>query len=287
MKAGHLGTALVAIIIILSLAVGDGFARGGGGGGGSHSGGGGGSSGSSSTSRSSGGNYNNCNTQGILGMLACTGVLLVICAVVAYTARIFFGIGDYFRKMQLSAALRRLKAKDPLFNEGEFILRAQQVFIDLQLAWSRNDLHPVRNLLSEKEFNRWNDQVLEMKAKGQMNVLEDIQIKGMALHEIILDTAGLDHLKVKIEASMVDKTLDAQGSLVKGSGAATAFSEYWFFARGALARTCPRGSEPPSIACPACAKELKSGTLACPSCGTVVSSLSYGWVLNKILQVSG
>jgi hypothetical protein len=113
------------------------------------------------------------------------------------------------------------------------------------------------------------------------NVLDQTTLESM--HPVRIESDGFyDALTVRIFASMLDYTVDAQGRVVAGSKTRPRrFSEYWTFVR----RRGVAESQRLNSACPNCGAPLKinmAGT--CQYCGGKVTSGNFDWVLSKIEQ---
>ena len=70
-----------------------------------------------------------------------------------------------------------------------------------------------------------------MKAKGQVNRLENIAVRSVEITEAWQES-GMDYVTVRFLANLLDYTTDEAGKVLSGSDAAPVkFEEYWTLTR--------------------------------------------------------
>lgn len=180
--------------------------------------------------------------------------------------------------------LAQLKEKDPYFSEKVFIDKAQTTFFEIQRAWSRQDMEPVRKFMSEAQYNRMNIQLSEYTDKGWVNKVEDLVIGKVYMAEAGIE-GEFDFIKTRIHCSMSDKTYDKDGNIVEGGKEIIPVVEYWTFIRKQGAKTNQDGGRTVSHNCPNCGAPIETGESGkCPYCDAVITAASFDWVLDTIVQ---
>ncbi len=185
-------------------------------------------------------------------------------------------------RKKVEEQIAKLKEKDPNFSEKVFLDKAQTAFFAIQRAWSKNDLEPARKYMSEAQFNRMNMQLEEIKEKGWRNILSDIVIGKAEIAEVGSE-GEYDYIKVRIHASMADKTVDANGNVVEGGDEIKPFVESWTFIRKQGAKTTSDGGRTVAHNCPNCGAPIEAGESGkCPYCDATITAASFDWVLDTI-----
>lgn len=183
-----------------------------------------------------------------------------------------------------------LKAKDPNFNLISFFDRTRKIFGDVQEAWFRRDLEPVRRYLSDSTFVRLSTQLRIMYVNGIRDAIADIKV--IDLQIIGLEqSAFFDSVHLRVKASMRDddvpnSTSDEQARAQAMKKSPETFTEVWTFLRrpGVVSdanKDLAQGH------CPNCGAPFNGGAAnTCEHCGAIVNSGNYDWVLAEITQGS-
>ncbi len=182
----------------------------------------------------------------------------------------------------LASQLRALKVRDAEFDLQGFKSRVGHVFGELQQAWTSLAWERARAFETDHLYTTHRYWIEQFEAAGARNVLDRIELGQIELAKVEQD-AYFDALTVRVFASMLDYTEDADGQLLSGSRTKPrSFSEYWTFIRRA-GRGSAAAAEPDS--CPSCGAGLKvSQAGVCEYCGTKVVTGEFGWVLSSIEQ---
>jgi len=132
----------------------------------------------------------------------------------------------------LKAELEPIQRTDPAFNEATFKEMAQDIFFKLQGAWKRQDPALIKDLATPELLVILEKDLQELKAKGQINRLENIAVRQVEISEVWQEQ-GQDYITVGFLANLLDYTVDANTNLVlAGSDTEPVkFEEYWTFTR--------------------------------------------------------
>jgi len=128
--------------------------------------------------------------------------------------------------------LEPIRRTDPSFNEASFKEMAQDIFFKLQGAWMRQDPALLKDLATPEFAAILEKDLQELKAKGQINKLENISVRQVEISEAWQEQ-GQDYIAVGFLANLLDYTVDANTNLVvAGSDSEPVkFEEYWNFTR--------------------------------------------------------
>lgn len=181
-----------------------------------------------------------------------------------------------------------LKLKDPSFELQPTLAKVRWLFLELQQAWFRRDMTPVRPFLSDATWQRFNVQLALMQAQGVRDALADIQVLDVqliGLHQ----SNWYDSIHVRVRASIRDTDVaadqtDAQAMAAASRVAPEAFTEVWTFVRKPGAQT-RIGEDLFQGKCPNCGAPYNGGASnTCEFCNAVVNSGNYDWTLSEITQ---
>ncbi len=125
-----------------------------------------------------------------------------------------------------------IKTADPDFDPAYFIEVASDVFFKVQAGWMRRDIASYKHLLGEQLASEYQEQFAEMKAKGEINKLENISIRGVEIIAAGSENSE-DFVTVLFTANLLDYTVDDKsGDLLSGSMTEPVkFAEEWSWAR--------------------------------------------------------
>jgi predicted lipid-binding transport protein (Tim44 family) len=127
--------------------------------------------------------------------------------------------------------LEYIRRMDPAFDVKAFGETASDAFFRLQGGWTRRDLSPVSGLLTDEMRATLQADADALKAKGQINRLENISVRNVEITEAWQES-GQDYVTVLFQANLLDYTTDEAGKVVSGSDAVPVkFEEFWTFTR--------------------------------------------------------
>jgi tellurite resistance protein len=181
-------------------------------------------------------------------------------------------------------ALAAIKARDPQFDEQQFLARVSQAFLKIQEAWSKQDLSAVRPFISDGIRERFSFQFNMQQALGYRNQLDNVIVRGTQTAVIISDPQ-FDTIHVEFRAAADDYRVDVKTGQRVGSPSVSAeFIEYWSFNRRLGAKTLVRAGCIEGH-CPHCGAPIEIvDRVQCTSCRSIVNSGEYDWVLSEITQ---
>lgn len=131
----------------------------------------------------------------------------------------------------LAVGLSQIRRFDPSFDEARFRDAAQDIFFRVQGAWTRRDLASVEAMLGDEVRRTLQDDLDDLKRRGEVNRLENIAVREAEIVEAWQDR-GEDLLTLRLLASLLDYTTDEAGTVKAGSDREPVkFEEYWTFAR--------------------------------------------------------
>lgn len=180
-------------------------------------------------------------------------------------------------------ALSSVLSRDPGFSEKGFLEKVSTAFLQVQKAWSDQDLTGIHPFISDGIKERFSLQIHMQKKQGVRNLMEDVQVLSAEITSVESDR-HFDTIHVKITAKANDSDVDLEtGRRIRNNYDGT-FVEYWSFLRKPGAGTLEGGGLVEGM-CPNCGAPLKlSESGQCSHCDAVVTSGEYDWVLAEITQ---
>lgn len=125
-----------------------------------------------------------------------------------------------------------IRILDPGFNPAQFLKSAQDIFFKAQAAWSRRDGSTLASLCGTELTRAWEEELAGLRARGQSDRLENIALRASEITEVWTEQ-GQDYITVRVQANLLDYTLDEKtGLVVAGSRSEPVeFEEFWTFSR--------------------------------------------------------
>ena len=182
-----------------------------------------------------------------------------------------------------------LRLKDPRFELEPLLERTRTLFLALQDAWFQRDLTPVRPLLSDATYQRFEVQLQLMAAQGVRDAITDIQVLDVQLIGLE-QSLWFDTVHLRVRARMRDTDVPAATSNADAVAAARrapleGFTEVWSFVRKPGTPTRRVGQDAFQGKCPNCGAPFSGGaTNTCAHCNAIVNSGNYDWTLAEITQ---
>ncbi len=181
-----------------------------------------------------------------------------------------------------------IKESDPNFSSSDFISFAKQVYIDIEDAWCKRDLTPVRPVLHENLYNTTNRQIQSKIEQGVVYHYESIAINTAYLTSYIKD-AQFEYLTMYLNARMIDYQVDEKtGNIIRGDKTTRWDLRYKMkFVRSVGVLTKQESAEATRHNCPNCGAPLEEMTSAgkCGYCGSIVTTGQYSWVLTDFTTI--
>lgn len=187
-------------------------------------------------------------------------------------------------ELQRRQAVDGLRSDDPAFDEQQFYDRVSRAFVQIQDAWSQQDLTSVRAFVSDGIYERFSLQFMEQRDFGYRPRVSDVVIHQMLLAQVNRDDF-FDLVSVRVRASCIAYRVSLDtGEYVSGNRKTETFVEYWTFLRRHGVQTQDR----PGLIegnCPNCGTEIELNQSAkCQSCDSLLRSGQYDWVMCEITQ---
>ncbi|MBP5605172.1 MAG: TIM44-like domain-containing protein [Ruminiclostridium sp.] len=181
-----------------------------------------------------------------------------------------------------------IKAEDPAFTADDFTSFVKEVYIDIQTAWCKRDLTPVRPVLHTNLYNTTSKQVQSKIDQGVTYHYESIAINTAYLTSYVRDNE-YEYLTAYLNARYIDyQTDDKTGNVIRGDkNTRWDFRYKMKFMRSVGVKTTSSGDNNMiGHNCPNCGAPLTiSSTGVCEFCGSTVTTGLYSWVLSDFSTV--
>lgn len=161
---------------------------------------------------------------GILGLILWPVILVYSGVITYYAAR---------KNKQAKALLRKIAAKDPMWEIDHIKGRIEQAYFKVQEAWRERDQDIAKEYMSERLYNRHKLQTDDMLRRGVKNIMESINLAEATIVEVLdYRDDSKDAFWALIKGSMIDyMILEQSGTVIDGDKDSHAFSELWRFKR--------------------------------------------------------
>jgi hypothetical protein len=190
------------------------------------------------------------------------------------------------RRADHETAIRRIRWEDPSFDAQGFLRRFSAAFMQIQNAWQRQDMRPVRHFVSDGIFERFTLQLQEQRDMDYRDHMEQIRIESSRFGEATTSPI-FDVLTVMVRASAIDYQVSlSKGKFISGNKySPESFTEYWTFIRRRGVQTDAEKLGLFEGHCPNCGDTISlNQTENCASCDALLRSGEYDWVLSEITQ---
>lgn len=181
-----------------------------------------------------------------------------------------------------------IKKDDPNFTADDFTSFVKEVYIDIQNAWCKRDLTPVRPVMHTNLYNTTDKQVQSKIEQGVTYHYESIAINTAYLTSYVRDNE-YEYLTAYLNARYIDyQTDDKTGNIVRGDkNTRWDFRYKMKFMRSVGVKT--RSADENNMTghnCPNCGAPLQiSSTGVCEYCGSTVTTGLYSWVLSDFSTI--
>ena len=179
---------------------------------------------------------------------------------------------------------KRINNNTYYFNENEFSKyntkelqeKLYGIYKDIQVAWSKNNIEPVRNVLTDELFNTYQFQIDSMITTNQRNEMSDFNFVNMSIKSMSV-VNNKEELKVYMEVTCKDYMVqmkDGNEKVVRGNS--SVINDYLY------EMTFVRNIVNTLKYCPNCGSELNNGMSArCNHCGGIIVHETDEYVLSK------
>ena len=181
-----------------------------------------------------------------------------------------------------------IKKDDPNFTADDFTSFVKEVYIDIQNAWCKRDLTPVRPVMHTNLYNTTDKQVQSKIEQGVTYHYESIAINTAYLTSYVRDNE-YEYLNAYLNARYIDyQTDDKTGNVIRGDrNTRWDFRYKMKFMRSVGVKTTSASeNNMTGHNCPNCGAPLNiSSTGVCEYCGSTVTTGLYSWVLSDFSTV--
>ena len=175
-----------------------------------------------------------------------------------------------------------IKYHDPNFSASDFISFTKRVYIDIETAWCKRDMTPVRAFLHD---NLYDATVRQVQAKIEQGVV--YHYESMVVNTAYLTSYARDgqfeYLTIYLNARRIDWQEDEKtGNILRGDKTTRWDMRYKMkFMRSAGVLTKGAVSGTTGHNCPNCGAPLEMTSSAkCDYCNSIVTTGQYSWVLS-------
>lgn len=175
---------------------------------------------------------------------------------------------------------RMIREHDPDFSRERFLSWAEQVFVQLQQAWTERDWKKARPFESEEIFNLHKSQLDEYIRDGTINVMENVCVN----ESFLCDYAAEDKyefLTVFMNTRYNDYVVrEDTREVVRGDRDRTYNVRYKLKFMRSLGVKTGDMSNKSTVKCPNCGAPVDVNAAGqCAYCGTVITNGEHDWVL--------
>jgi predicted lipid-binding transport protein (Tim44 family) len=131
--------------------------------------------------------------------------------------------------------IKSLAAGDPEFEPGALEGLARDIFMKVQRAWQAQDYDPVRGLMAPELYKKHCDEVNEMKARGQVDILEDLKVLRVDFVRVYRPEGNSDAsftalITASAKSYILNSNIDFKST---ADTPVSTFQEFWTFSRTA------------------------------------------------------
>lgn len=191
---------------------------------------------------------------------------------------------DYIGYVDEIVIENKIKSIDANFNKEEFISWAKDIFVKLQMAWTKRDWEEIRLYETNELFEQHKTQLQGYINNGTINVMDRICVNYAKLNRFE-QTADKDILSITLNSSMIDYIKDEKtGAVLKGNTENRLTNTYRLtFIRKKGVLTQAGGPKVASANCPNCGAPTKVALAGkCEYCGSIIKIEDHGWVLSNL-----
>ena len=147
------------------------------------------------------------------------------------------------KKKATERLLNTLSQDDPAWKEADLEAHTRQTFLQIEVAWCKQDLAQLESLLHPQLFSEWKAQIELMQSNGERNVMENLRIENVRLVEAEnYRDKEEDIYTACIDAKAADYTIGANGEIVSSNTGSRrkkankekseeGFREFWTYER--------------------------------------------------------
>ncbi len=147
------------------------------------------------------------------------------------------------KKKATEQLLNTLSQDDPVWKEPDLEAHTRQTFLQIEVAWCKQDLAQLESLLHPQLFSEWKAQIELMQSNGERNIMENLRIDKVRLVEAEnFRDKEKDMYTACIDAYATDYTVGSNGQIASVNSwnrrkrankekSLEAFREFWTYER--------------------------------------------------------
>ena len=150
------------------------------------------------------------------------------------------------------------------YDPATIIMICYNRYVDIQMAWSQNNIEKVKDLLTNDLYNMYKSEIVGLKAKKQRNAMSNFKYVGGQLLSVTETNCTLN-IKIALQVECKDYMLDENTNTVcRGSSSKINHYDYRM--------TFVVSKNESSVKCPNCNAPIKSkgNTITCEYCGSTI-----------------
>ncbi len=175
-----------------------------------------------------------------------------------------------------------IRTHDPDFSSFDFISFTKRVYIDIQTAWCKRDLTPVRVFLHDNLYDSTTRQIQAKIEQGVIYHYESMVVNTAYMTSYDKDSQ-FEYLTIYLNARMIDWQEDEKtGNILRGDKTTRWDMKYKMkFMRSLGIMTKDEKEDERGHNCPNCGAPLEmTSSGKCSYCDSVVTTGQYSWVLS-------
>lgn len=181
----------------------------------------------------------------------------------------------------------KIKEHDPQFSRERFLSFAEQVFVQLQQAWTERDWKKARPFESQELFNLHKSQLDEYIRNGTINIMENVCVNESYLCDYAAEEK-FEFLTVFMNTRYNDYIVkEDTKEVIKGDLNRTYNVQYKLKFMRTIGVKTSEMSNKSTVQCPNCGAPVnvnESGQ--CAYCGTIITNGEHDWVLCNMDDVN-
>ena len=175
-----------------------------------------------------------------------------------------------------------IRARDPNFSASDFVSFVKRVYIDIQTAWCKRDLSPVRILLHDNLYDATDKQIRAKIEQGVIYHYESMVVNTAYITSYAKD-GQFEYATLYLNARMIDWQEDEKtGKILRGDKTTRWDLRYkmkFMRSEGVLTKEADEGLT--GHKCPNCGAPLEAMSSGkCEYCDMIVTTGQYSWVLS-------
>ena len=184
--------------------------------------------------------------------------------------------------------LSDLLHRDPAFNLEQLRSKVANYYTDLQNAWQKQDLEPMRVRMTDQMYAQFKHQLDGQIAQGQVSRIERIAVLSVQLIRYRKESSQdclTFRVKTRINVSVLDRKT---GAVVSGNPKIERFMTYeWDMVRPLDAKTAVQTKASAARTCPHCGAAIDEAySTKCAYCGSIIHGKTYDWVISAIRGIA-